>query len=135
MTTTSPFQQLLRAAALEAEPQRLLFVFACAELPDDASPAQRERFAAGHGGALVPTLCVDKMPSELHSFEALRAESAQAGPAWQVAFIAALAGRAGKPPDDQQTEKALKALVERVRTGQFQGLLALDPDGQLLHFD
>ena len=35
------------------------------ELPDDATPAQRARFEAGQGGALVPLMCVDKTPQEL----------------------------------------------------------------------
>ena len=39
----------------------LLFVFAGAELPDDATPEQRQRFAEGAGGALVPLMCVDKV--------------------------------------------------------------------------
>lgn len=47
----SSFDDLLHAARAQPEPQRLLFVFAAAELPDDATPAQRARFAAGQGGA------------------------------------------------------------------------------------
>jgi len=31
------FDQLLRAAAADSQPQRLLFVFAAADLPDDAT--------------------------------------------------------------------------------------------------
>ncbi|MGE4477305.1 MAG: ribonucleotide reductase subunit alpha, partial [Stutzerimonas sp.] len=37
------FDHLLHAARQQTEPQRLLFVFAVAELPDDASAAERER--------------------------------------------------------------------------------------------
>ena len=48
MTQGSHFQVLLRAAADQAEPQRLLFVFAGAELPDRPTPAQRERFLTGN---------------------------------------------------------------------------------------
>ena len=59
------FDDLLHAASAQPEPQRLLFVFAGVELPDDATPAQRERFAAGQGGALVPMMCVDKRPEEI----------------------------------------------------------------------
>ena len=53
MNQSSHFRQLLQAAAAQPDPQRLLFVFAAAELPDDPTPAQRERFAAGEGGALT----------------------------------------------------------------------------------
>ena len=39
----SSFDDLLHAARLQPEPQRLLFVFVGVELPDDATPAQRAR--------------------------------------------------------------------------------------------
>ncbi|CDS53277.1 FIG00933811: hypothetical protein [Polaromonas sp. CG9_12] len=71
----STFDDLLQAARAQPDPQRLLFVFAGVELPDDATPAQRERFEAGQGGALVPLMCVDKRPDELASFAALVEEA------------------------------------------------------------
>lgn len=46
-SSSSLFDQLLQAAAAQPEPQRLLFVFAEAELPGDADAAQRARFEAG----------------------------------------------------------------------------------------
>ena len=73
----SSFDDLLQAARMQPEPQRLLFVFAAVELPDDATPAQRARFEAGQGGALVPLMCVDKTPQELASFDVLVAEARQ----------------------------------------------------------
>jgi hypothetical protein len=134
MNTDTPFQQLLRGAAQQAEPQLLLFVFTTAELPENAGVSQRAQFAAGHGGALTPLICVDKAPAELHSFEALRAESAQAGPPWQVVFIAALSGQGGQPPAAPRVEQALKTMVERINAGQVRGLMALDHEGRALSF-
>ena len=140
MDNTSAFDQLLQAAAAQAEPQRLLFVFATAELSDDATPAQRERFAAGDGGTLEPVLCVDKGPGELSRFEALVAESAsesesrQADAPWHVVFAAGLSGRKGQSPSADQVELALQTMVERVRSGKLEGLLALDKSGQALQF-
>ena len=134
MHTTSHFDQLLQAAAAEPEPQRLLFVFASAELPDDASPVQRQRFAAGGGGNLVPLMCVDKANGELLGFEQLVAESQAAGPPWNVVFAAGLAGRNGQAPSAQQVEQALQKMVERVRSGRIGSLLALDSSGQALEF-
>src|SRR5690606_2294017 len=58
------FSGLLRAARTQAEPQRLLLVFASAELPADATPEERLRFERGEGGALAPALCVDKSPDD-----------------------------------------------------------------------
>ena len=60
MMTISSFDDLLLQARQQAEPQRLLFVFSGAELPDDATAQQRARFEAGAGGALTPLMCVDK---------------------------------------------------------------------------
>lgn len=134
MNSPTPFQQLLQAAHAQAEPQRLLFVFAAAELPDDASPAQRADFLAGRGGTLTPQACVDKAPAELSSFEALCRESEATGLPWQVVFIAALAGRDRQAPTPAQVDQALQRLVERVRQGGFSGLLALDRQGQSLSF-
>jgi hypothetical protein len=134
MTSPTHFEQLLQAAAAQTEPQRLLFVFAAAELPDDATPAQRERFAAGQGGALVPLACVDKEPTELASFEALVAESRDASPPWQVVFLAGLPGQGGREPSAQLVDSALEAMVENVRQGRFRGYLALGSTGEPLAF-
>lgn len=131
---TSHFDQLLQAAAAEPQPQRLLFVFANAGLPDDATPVQRQRFAAGSGGNLTPLMCVDKSSAELAGFEQLVAESKTAGPPWDVVFAAGLAGRSGQPPSAQQVEQALEGMVERVRSGTIGNLLALDSSGAPLHF-
>jgi hypothetical protein len=134
MSIPSHFDQLLQAAAAQPEPQRLVFVFAAAELPDDATPAQRRRFAAGAGGSLAPLMCVDKAPGELAGFDALVAEAREAGPPWQVLFAAGLSGSDGQPPPAEQVDRALRTMVERVRDGRIEGLLALDPNGDPVAF-
>jgi hypothetical protein len=128
------FQQLLNAAAAQPEPQRLLFVFAAAELPDDANPEQRRRFEAGRGGALVPLACVDKDPAELGSWAALVTESRQASPPWQVVFIAGLPGRGGRPPPARDIDTALEKMVGNIRQGRFSGYMALKANGEPLAF-
>ncbi|MBA3588592.1 ribonucleotide reductase subunit alpha [Methylibium sp.] len=134
MDNTLVFDQLLQAAAAQPDPQRLLFVFAAAELPDDATPAQRERFAAGEGGSLTPMMCIDKGLDQLTDFGALVAESEEAGPPWQVMFAAGLAGHDGQPPTEAQIEHALQSMAERVRAGMVESLLALDRQGEALSF-
>ncbi len=134
MTMPTHFQQLLHAAAAQPEHQRLLFVFAGAELPADATAAQREAFDAGRGGALEPLACVDKGVEELGSFEDLVAESRHASPPWQVVFIAGLPGVDGQRPTADMVDGALEAMVEGVRTGSFGGFLALDQAGEPLSF-
>lgn len=130
MDTPTPFQHLLNAAAAQPEPQRLLFVFAAAELPADASPAQRADFIAGRGGALAPQMCVDKSPAELSDFRQLCDEALRAGPPWQVVFIAGMDASGGAA----RTDQALARMVDRIRQGHFDGLLALDRDGGILDF-
>ena len=134
MDTTTHFELLLRSAAEQPEPQRLLFVFATAELPEDATPAQRERFAAGDGGTLTPVMYVDKGLEDLAGYNALVAESHAAGPPWHVVFAAGLAGRNGRPPSADQVERALQTMMERVRGGMIDSFLALAPSGEALHF-
>ncbi len=131
---TTHFQQLLHTALAQSQPQRLLFVFAGAELPEGASAAERERFAAGRGGALVPLACVDKDPAELTAFAALVAESRNACPPWQIVFIAALSGQGGKPPSSALVDSALHGMVENVRAGRFANYLALDPSAEPVTF-
>ena len=84
----SSFDELLRTAREQSEPQRLLFVFADAVLPDDSTPEQCARFAAGQGGALTPLMSVDKTPEELGTFAALVEESRQFGRNWAIVFVA-----------------------------------------------
>ena len=132
MPSAPHFDQLLEAAAAQPDPQRLLFVFAQAELPDGASAEQRQRYEAGLGGALTPLACVDKAPGELSTFEALVNESRQACPPWQVLFIAALAGQEGRPPSSALVDSALQAMVESVKAGRFGKYMALGPTGEPL---
>lgn len=135
MTEDSHFQQLLQAAAAQAEPQRLLFVFATAQLPDDATPTQRARFLAGEGGALAPLMCVDKAPDELRDFGALVDESRLAGPPWQVVFAAALSGSGGQAPAKAQIDEALQSMVQAIRTGGVGRFAAFAATGDPLDFN
>jgi len=132
--TASAFEQFLQAASAEAEPQRMLFVFAAAELPDDATPEQLAGFSAGCGGTLTPLMCVDKSPADLAGFAELAAEASEAGPPWDVVFAAGLSGRGGRPPSAEQVQRALDTMVEYVRIGRIGSLLALDRSGQGLQF-
>lgn len=134
MTFPSHFEQLLEAATAQPQPQQLLFVFAAAQLPDDATPEQREGFKAGEGGALEPLACVDRTPGELESFEALVEEARSACPAWQVVFISSLSGQDGKPPSTGRVDAALGKMVEGLRAGLLEPYMALDPRGEPLLF-
>lgn len=103
-SSISSFDDLLRSARQQPQPQRLLFVFVAAELPDDATADQRAGFEAGEGGALTPLMCVDKAPDELPSFDALADEARQFGQPWILVFAAAMSGSRGAAPTAAQAE-------------------------------
>ena len=125
----SHFDDLLQAARLQSEPQRLLLVFAEATLPAGASAEQRAAFEAGESGELAPLMCVDKDPHALASFEALAAEAAASGPGWALVFAAALSGQAGQPPSAARVDAALQQMVEAVRSGDLARLIPFDRSG------
>jgi hypothetical protein len=124
------FDDLLRVARAQPDPQRLLFVFAGAALPDTASPAQRAQFEAGEGGELAPLMCVDKAAEALDGFEALVTEAAAAGPPWAIVFTAALSGRGARPPSGRETDAALQHMVDSIKAGRLDGILPFDRSGE-----
>ena len=134
MTDISHFEQLLRAAAEQSQPHRLLFVFATAELPERPTNDQRRRFLAGEGGALAPVMCVDKAPEDLPDFTALVTESRRAGPPWHVVFAAGLSGFYGNPPSQSQIDPALEKMVNAVRLGGVAQFAAYNPSGEPIQF-
>ena len=130
----SNFDDLLRAARAQPEPQRLLFVFAHADLPEDSTPEQRARFQAGEGGALIPQMSVDKSPDELCTFAALVEEARQFGGEWAVVFVAGLSGRDGRAPTSMEADQALQRMTEAIKTGAFGAFLPFDRQGQPILF-
>ena len=126
----SNFDDLVRAAREQPEPQRLLFVFAGAELPDDSTPEERARFEAGQGGALTPLMSVDKTPEELGTFAALVEESHQFGHGWAIVFVASLPGREGRAPTSEEADRSLQRMIEFIRAGSLGSLLPFNRKGE-----
>ena len=128
------FDDLLRAARAQPEPQRLLFVFAAAELPEDSTPAQRARFDAGEGGTLVPLMSVDKDPDDLVDFAGLVEESRQFPGDWRLVFVAGLPGRDGRAPTSDEADRSLQRMIESVKTGALGAYLPFDRQGRSVRF-
>lgn len=126
------FDDLLAAARAQPEPQRLLLVFAVAELPPDGTAQQRAAFERGEGGALTPVVCVDKLASEIASFEALELEAREALSRWDILFVAALDGRAGVPPNTDEAAGPLRMMLESIRAGRIADFLAVDRRGEFV---
>jgi hypothetical protein len=130
--TLHNFSDLLQAARQQPEPQRLLFVFAAAELPRDATAEEKELFERGEGGALAPRLCVDKTPEEIDSFAGLREESRRTGIDWDILFVAAMAGRGSFAPNPDEAVQPLKMMVEAIKAGRVGEFLAVTKNGDLV---
>jgi hypothetical protein len=130
----SSFDDLLRAARQQEQPQRLLFVFAAAELDPDSTEAQRRDFEAGHGGALVPVMTADKSADELVDFATLAQESLQFDKPWVIVFVAALSGRAGVAPTAADVEQVLTRMTDAVKAGELAGFIPFDREGHTVVF-
>ncbi|MGM0571166.1 ribonucleotide reductase subunit alpha [Marinobacter sp.] len=124
------YTDLMQAVQEQPEPQRLLFVFCRAELPDDASDEEKAAFDRGEGGALTPVICVDKAPAEVAAFSSLVEESRETGQAWDVVFVAAMSGRGGIEPSSDEAQQPLTMMVESIRMGHIGGYLPLDQGGE-----
>jgi hypothetical protein len=130
----SSFDDLIMASQLQTDAQRLLFVFAGVELPDDCTPEQRAGFEAGEGGALVPLMCVDKTPDEISNFTALVDEANDLAQPWRIVFVAALSGAGGVIPTSSDAESSLKRMEEAIKQGNFAGFIPFDQQGQPVMF-
>jgi len=123
------YEALLQAAREQTAPQRLLFVFARAELPEDSTTEQRAGFAAGRGGTLEPLMSVDKAAEELGSFAALVEESRQFAPDWSIVFVSSLAGRNGRAPTSEEAERSLQGMIESIKAGMLGSFIPFDRQG------
>lgn len=128
----SSYDDFIQAAKAQDEPQRLLFVFTRVELPEQATTEQQERFQQGEGGNLEPVLCVDKLPEEIASLEALITESEQTGLTWDIAFAASMSGLLGHAPTTEQAEQPLTMMVESIKGGTVANFIAFNRAGELL---
>jgi hypothetical protein len=129
----SSFEDLVRAAHLQPDPQRLLFVFTKAALPKHAAGDEIRRFQSGVGGALQPLMNVDKRPEDLGSFAALAAEADAIERGWSIVFVACLAGRGAIAPGTAETERSIEMMVSAIQNGgDISRYLAFDRNGELL---
>lgn len=120
------FEDLLVAAALQPEQQRLLLTFTVAE-PEPGVPIGGQARTT-----LVPVMCVDKQVGELDTFANLVSEAKQMGQDWDIMLVTTLSGTSTQLPDEKKTEAALSQMVNAIRDGRMAQFLAFDRSGELL---
>lgn len=126
------YEDLIMAAMEQQEPQRLLFVFAKAELPRGYTQEQQDRFAQGHGGVLTPIICVDKLPGDVMHFHELVEESKKTGQDWDIAFVSSMAGNDGFPPMPEDAEHYLDIMVNKINSGIIAEFLTFNKAGEMV---
>ncbi|MGB4812815.1 MAG: ribonucleotide reductase subunit alpha [Methylophilaceae bacterium] len=124
------YESLLLAAKNQAEPQRFLFVFLKASLPNDHESEEAIRFHSGQGGQLQPIMCVDKALDELGAFSDLVAESERMEQDWQIVLVACLSGVNGVLPSSDDATQPLTMMVQAVENGgDLSKYMAFDRNG------
>ncbi|MBS3798044.1 MULTISPECIES: ribonucleotide reductase subunit alpha [unclassified Pseudoalteromonas] len=106
----SQFSDLLSYAKEQPDPQRLLFLFAKAEQSNKSKKNAR--------GTLTPTMCVDKLPSEIEDFSSLCQEADGISAQWDFMLIASLSGVLGKAPSSEDAEPYLNKMTNDLVSGQ-----------------
>jgi len=95
----------------QAEPQRLLFLFANAESTNEKKSKKHQR------GTISPVMCVDKLPADLSTYSALVKEADAIEKNWNFVFIASLSGENGKAPTEEEAEPFLNKMTNDIATG------------------
>ncbi len=135
MTEITDYKTLLQVGRQQNDPQRFLFVFLQASLPDDHNDDDKQSFHSGQGGELKAIMCVDKNLTELTDFADLVTESEQMGQDWSMVLVACLSGMNNISPTSEEAEQPLKVMVQTVQNGgDLSKYLAFDRHGDLLHF-
>ncbi|MBW8184877.1 ribonucleotide reductase subunit alpha [Shewanella sp. NR704-98] len=105
------FKELLQMTSEQSAPQRLLFLFADAEATNPKKSKKHQR------GTISPVMCVDKLPSELSSFDALVKEADSIAKQWNFVFVASLSGDNGIAPTTEEAEPFLNKMANDIETG------------------
>jgi len=105
------FKDLLKLTSEQEQPQRLMLLFANAEAKNAKKSKKHQR------GTITPVMCVDKLPEELTSFDALVKEADSIEKGWNFIFIASLSGENGKAPTTDEAEPFLNKMANDIETG------------------
>jgi len=103
------FNHLLTKTKEQPEPQRLLMLFANAQVEKSTNENMN--------GSITPVMCVDKLPEELNSFSDLIEEADGISKDWNFIFFASLAGDKGQAPTTEEADPYLNKMTNDVASG------------------
>jgi len=106
------FNDLLDQSIQQEDAQRLLFLFAATDVVKKTKKRDEKK------GTLSPVMCVDKLSSEIESFQALVAEADRITPNWDMLLVAGLSGDGDTPPTTEEAEPYLNKMVNDLSSGQ-----------------
>lgn len=117
------FNDLLNAAKEQVEPQRLLLMFAKTQCDDENLK----------GGLITPTMCIDKLPEEISSFQGLITEADGVSTEWDFIFVGGLSGKNNTAPTSEEAESHLTRMTNQLATGEGLAMyLIFDRNEQLI---
>ena len=105
------FNELLDMTQQQAQRQRLLFLFAQTEVKNPKKSKKHVK------GTITPTMCVDKLPADLTTFENLVEEADSISKDWDFIFIAGLSGSNGQAPSEDDAEPYLNKMTNDIASG------------------
>lgn len=105
------FDEILKAAHNETQPQRLLLLFA------KASPMKGPQKTSHQSGTIVPVMCVDKLPEEIASFDALLREADSITTQWDFVLVGSISGKDGAPPSSEEADPHLHKMSNDLANG------------------
>lgn len=117
------FNDLLKMAGEQDQPQRFILLFANAEASNPKKSKKHQR------GTITPVMCVDKLPAEIPDFPTLVKEADNVNKEWNFVFIASLSGSNGKAPNPDDAEPFLNSMTNDIETGNVARYLVFDRDG------
>lgn len=125
----STFSEFLSAAIEQEEPQRLLFLFA--EIFSEPSSNTGEQHES-----VSPVMCVDKLPEDIESFDALKREADTISKDWNLMITIGLAGKGGMPPSEEEAEPFLDKMANDLTSGSAMSeYIIFDRDERQVEFE
>lgn len=126
---------MLESARQQPEPQRFLFVFLDAVLPEEHTPEEAFLFSQGQGGQLQPVMNLSRDLEELTTFESLVSSTPDKDRSWQVVLIACVSGENGRAPTAEEVDGPMQVLEHTIRMGgDISAYIAFDRDGEHVRF-